>query len=699
MSEIEDPLFADIAVPAPFFPWNTLFTYRVPELLSDSLARGMLVKLNFGRRDTWGLVSQLHKNAPREGIRIKDIDTLILNHPALSERRMEFLERLAQHYLHPIGLVIEAALPAPIRTGTPRTLAYSFPDSKKLPEVAPSDKVLNPEQETALKNILQTRAGSHLLWGVTGSGKTEVYLRVIEELLSEGKTALVLVPEIALTPLLTQRFEERFPGEVAIFHSAQTPKKLREAWFDTWTGKKRIALGARSALFAPLENLGVVVVDEEHDSSYKQEEGFRYHARDAARSLAEVYGCLCVLGSATPSAETLEAAEAGHMRLHRLSDRAVSGALLPDLKLIDLKKSLAVESKIPHVEIRDAFVPPKHPGDFFLCEELRQALTETLNKKEQAILFINRRGIGSQKICSACGYTPDCPNCAVKLTPHFERMCCHYCGYSAQQADRCPHCSREDSFLQVGIGTEGIEEVLNFHLPQARVLRLDRDTAQTKDDLSDILDRFARREADILVGTQMVAKGHDFPHVTLVGVLLADLGLSVPDFRASERALQLLMQVAGRAGRALHRGRVLVQSFQPEHPVFQALEKSQGLNAYSEFLREELSKRKLLGYPPFASMALIRFDGLDEKLVEQASSSAARALFRLSAPGLQVLGPTDSPLSKLRGRYRKQILVKCPDEAVFRKSIDWLLQGWTKGQLEKRYKSRMIIDVDPVQML
>ena len=692
-------LFADVAVPAPFYPWQTLFTYRVPEVLAESLGPGMLVKLSFGRRETWGLVSKVHSVTPDAKIKLKDISSQMLDRPAVSPPRMKFLESLAEHYLHPLGLVIEAAIPAAIRNGTARTLIYSSPESVAPPEVSSKDKTLNDDQRAAFDEILSNESGAHLLWGVTGSGKTEVYLRVIEEVLKQGKSALVLVPEIALTPLLTERFESRFPGEIAIFHSAQTPKKLREAWFSAWTGRKRIALGARSALFAPLENLGIVVVDEEHDGSYKQEEGFRYNARDSALRLAQAYGCRCVLGSATPCAESLAAVAEGTMRLQRLSDRAVRGATLPKLHIVDLKKSLALESKIPHVEISDTFTPPTHPGDFFLTPELRASLSATLAKKEQSILFINRRGIGSQKLCQGCGYTLDCPNCAVKLTPHLDRMTCHYCAYSSFEPSKCPNCSRPDAFIQVGIGTEGIEEVLGFHFPEARVLRLDRDTVQNKEDLSEILDRFGRGDADILVGTQMVAKGHDFPNVTLVGVLLADLGLSVPDFRASERGLQLLMQVAGRAGRALHPGHVIVQSFQPEHPVFLALAGNNGLSAYGDFVRDELAKRKLLHYPPFSSMALIRFDGLEDKLVEQASQNAARALFRLQAPGLQVLGPTDSPLSKLRGRYRKQVLVKCDNAAVFRKSIEWLLQGWSKGQLEKRYKSRMLIDVDPVQML
>lgn len=697
MSEI----FADVAVPAPFYPSRTLFTYIVPEELVDLLQVGMLVRLNFGRRETWGLVSKIHNTRPDEKIKMKEVASLVLNHPALSPRRIEFLEKLSEHYLHPLGLVIEAALPAPIRTGTPRTLAYTIPDKETLAplQITQSDKLLNEAQLEAFEKISESSSGAHLLWGVTGSGKTEVYLRVIEEVLKKGQGALILVPEIALTPLLTERFESRFPGAIAIFHSAQTPKKLREAWFDIWTGRKRIALGARSALFAPIENLGVIVIDEEHDGSYKQEEGFRYNARYAALALARVYSCRCILGSATPSAESLAAVAKNEMSLHRLSDRAVRGAKLPELRIIDLKKSLAVENKIPHVEIKDKLVPPIHPGDFFLTPELRTAITSTLSKKEQSILFVNRRGIGSQKLCQGCGFTLDCPNCAVKLTPHHDRMTCHYCGYSSFEPPKCPQCSREDAFIQVGIGTEGIEEVLGFHFPEARVLRLDRDTVQTKDDLTDILTRFEKQEADILVGTQMVAKGHDFPNVTLVGVLLADLGLSIPDFRASERGLQLLMQVAGRAGRALQPGHVIVQSFQPEHPVFIALEKASGLGGYQDFLKEELAKRAILNYPPFASLALIRFDGLEEKLVDQASQHVARTLFRLQAPGLQVLGPTDSPLSKLRGRYRKQVLIKCPDENVFRKSIEWLLQGWAKGHLEKKFKSRMLIDIDPIQML
>lgn len=690
--------FADIAVPAPFYPSDTVFTYRVPEELEATLEVGSLVKVSFGRRLSWGVVTSLHHSPLKESIKTKDIDSLILPEPIFSEKRISFLQQLSDHYVHPLGLVMESAIPGPIRNGTARTLRYTRPELLPVLNVNPSDKVLNDEQAHAVQKILQS-TGTHLLWGLTGSGKTEVYLKLIESVLERGEGALILVPEISLTPLLTERFEKRFPDQVALFHSAQTPKKIREAWFDVWTGQKRIALGARSALFAPLKNPGIVVVDEEHDGSYKQEEGFRYNARDAAIRFAKQFSCTCVLGSATPSAEALALVDIGEAQVSLLKTRAVTGAQLPTLSLVDLRLNLPKENKIPHVEIKDEFTPPKAAGDFFLSPQLQVALEKTLSAKEQGILFINRRGVGSQKLCRSCGFVHECPNCAVKLTPHSTRLSCHYCGYHTFEPDKCPQCASPHPFLQVGTGTEGVEEGLKLHFPHARVLRMDRDTIQNKDDLESTLSAFANREADILVGTQMVAKGHDFPNVTLVGILLADMGMSVPDFRANERSLQLLMQVSGRAGRSNQAGQVYVQTFQPEHPVFSHLQDPDQMNSYKNFLSEEILKRKLLNYPPFASMALLRFDGLQESNVEEAARYVAQTLNRAGAPNFQVLGPTPSPISKIRGRYRRQILIKCEKKEVFERTLHWLLLGWTKGHCEKNYKTRLLVDVDPVQML
>jgi len=688
----------DIAVPVPFFPWNTLFSYKEFEGEIETKP-GQLVEVSFGRRKVRGVVVRETQKAPDPKIKIKSIHQICIEEPVFSAERLAFVESLGKHYRHPIGLVFEASLPSSIRNGTERTLKHTWPISMEAPNVLTSPFELNEDQEKSFQNIMNGNKDHHLLWGITGSGKTEVYLRCVEEALKRNQTCLVLVPEIALTPQLTERFEARFPGELATFHSAQTPKKTREAWFKVWTGRARVAIGARSALFAPLKNIGLIIVDEEHDGSYKQEEGFRYHAAEAARLLSVQTNARLVLGSATPRAESIALVETGELELNKLSRRASSGSKLPKLHVVDLKKGLAKENKIPHVEIKDEFDLPKIDGDFFLSPELRVSLDRTLDKKEQAILFVNRRGVGSQFICKTCGESCVCPNCDVRLTPHSQKLLCHYCAYEIAIPSKCDSCgSKDEPFTRVGVGTEGLEKILAFHYPDAKVLRLDRDTVQKKDDLEKILTAFSNKEADILVGTQMVAKGHDFPSVSLVGILLADLGLSVPDFRASERTLQLLMQVAGRAGRADIAGEVIIQSFQPENPIFASLLSPDPMTSYFAFLKEELAKREVLRYAPYSRMALLRFDSLENNLAHQASRYVCDALSKINSDKLQVLGPVVSPMAKLRGRYRTQILLKCSHSESFDTALDWILQGWNKGGLEKRFKTRMLVDVDPQSM-
>ena len=691
--------YFELAVPVPFFPWDTLFTYKEFSGETETKA-GQLVEVSFGRRKVRAIVVSDRVEEPSKEFKIKEIESACIEDPVFSEEHLRFIKELAEYYRHPLGLVFEAALPGPVRNGTERTLKYSWDTEFLPPNIQESPHTLNEEQDLAFQKIMNSKDREHLLWGVTGSGKTEVYLRCVEECLRGGKTALVLVPEIALTPQLTQRFEERFPGELATFHSAQSPKKTREAWFKVWTGRARIAIGARSATFAPLKNLGLIIVDEEHDGSYKQEEGFRYHACEAARILGRCYNSKLLMGSATPRAESLAAVKSGEYILHKLSQRASKGSVIPKLCLVDLKKGLAQENKIPHVEIKDEINLPTFDGDFFLSPDLRKSLDETLEKKEQAILFVNRRGIGSQYICKSCGESCACPNCDVRLTPHTNKLMCHYCAFELPLPQKCDACGTGDyPYIRVGIGTEGLEKMLAFHYPKARLLRLDRDTVQKKDDMEKILNIFSTGEADILIGTQMVAKGHDFPSVSLVGVLLADLGLSVPDFRASERTLQLLMQVAGRAGRAEKPGTVIVQSFQPEHPVFLSLQNPDVMGSYQEFLEEELAKREALYYAPYAKMALLRFDSLDLKSAVGASSYVRDALGKIDSKELQILGPVPSPMAKLRNRYRMQILLKCSNPETFNSSLDWLLQGWHKGFLEKKFKTRMLVDIDPQSMM
>ena len=695
-----DDCFVKVAVPVPLTPLDLCVDYRVPEGDLREVAPGCLVDLQFGRQKIWGVVFKKGEPPGIDIAKIKAFSKLKLARPIFDQPKLDLLTWMSRHYFYPIGEVCETAIPAPIRTATDKILLKERSSASRKLKAPEDSKVLNEAQDAAVQAILANPDKAHLLWGITGSGKTEVYLQAIAQKLSEGKSAIVLVPEISLTPQLTDRFEKRFPGEVAIFHSGLKPKQIREAWLDTFDGKKRIAVGPRSALFAPMQNLGIVIVDEEHDGSYKQEDRLRYSARDCALKLGEFAKVPVVLGSATPSAESIFAVKNGAMLCSKLPERAAASARLPEIQIVDLKKGIAESSKVPLGEPREEMEIPQIKGDFFLSGELRLAIAATLAEKRQTILFLNRRGLGSQELCRVCGHIPECPNCDVNLTPHLHALLCHYCGYEISSTADCPECkATEHPFIRVGIGTEAVEEALKFHFPEARVLRLDRDTTTSAEDYERVIEGFRAKEADILVGTQMVAKGHDFPEVTLVGILLAEMGLSVPDYRANERCLQLLLQVSGRAGRALHPGQVILQTFQPEHPVLQSLLIQKSLEDYELFINRELAVRQALHYPPHGTMALLRFDALDSDDVAKAADMVASALKRIKNPGLQILGPTLSPLSKIRGRHRWQILLKADSVETSHKAISWILETWNKQKLEKQYRARLVIDMDPMSML
>lgn len=697
---------AKIAVPAPIVPFDNLYDYRIPDEFEEFVAPGSLVEIPLGRRKTFGVVFAVESHSALDAKKLKSLIRPIVNLPIIDPARLELLRWLCRYYFYPLGEVCESAIPAVIRDASEKVIAKALGVAESLGSPQNnwgSRKTLNETQQVAVDKIIAGEKTQHLLFGVTGSGKTEVYLRVIEDTLSKGLGALILVPEIALTPQLQERFEQRFPGEVALFHSAQKPKALREAWMATLLGKKRIALGARSAVFAPVQNLGVIVVDEEHDSSYKQEDRLKYNARDAAIELAKLSHSKLILGSATPSCEALYSVQTGELELSRLPQRAVSQAPLPEIEIVDLKKSIAVENKDP-LHIPPESVTPtleiKVDGEFFLSPALQRELTATLEKKQQAILFLNRRGMGSQELCRSCGHTLSCPNCDVNLTPHSHALVCHYCAYQIASPRECPNCLKKNfPFIKVGIGTEAVEKAVQAHFPAARILRLDRDNVQTHDDLVKIIEEFKSEKSDILIGTQMVAKGHDFPQVTFVGILLAELGLAVPDFRAYEKNLQLLLQVSGRAGRGLHPGKIVLQTFQPDHPVFEQLKNQKSLEDYEAFMAVEMQKRKFLGYPPSNCLALLRFDGLENSLVEEAAELVARSLNKIDSKTIKVLGPVSSPIYKIRNRFRWQILVKATQSTSLAKGIDWIFEGWQKNKFEKKFKTRLVIDRDPVQML
>lgn len=562
------------------------------------------------------------------------------------------------------------------RPAAPRVAVVGSEMAVHAPDTPPP---LNERQRAALAairaGVRQQRFGAYLLHGITGSGKTEVYLHAIADILDAGKTATVLVPEISLTPQLAARFRARFGDQVAVLHSGLTARERFDEWQRLAQGSARIALGARSAVFAPIADVGIMVVDEEHDSSFKQEEGVRYNARHVALVRAQRAGAVCILGSATPSLESYHAAIEGRYQLLRLPERATARPL-PVVELIDLRTY-------------------RPDSESMLTAPLAEALAKTLESGDQAIVFLNRRGFDTFVLCRGCGQAFRCTQCSVSLTYHryIDRLMCHYCGYSRRVPDDCPSCNGKGTIVRRGLGTEKVADTLRERFTDARVGRLDRDVA-TGARIGAILDRFARRELDILVGTQMVTKGHDFPGVTLVGVLLADTGLSLPDFRAAERTFQLLTQVAGRAGRGDRAGRVLIQSYRTDIEAVSAA----AHHDYEGFYRAEIRSRQDLGFPPFGHLVAVRIDGPDAHEVERIArriGEKARSLAERENRDMSVLGPSEAPLSRLKGRTRWHVWLRAGQRGPLR----WLLRAAVGEELGASGRNRVTVDVDPISAL
>jgi primosomal protein N' (replication factor Y) len=515
--------------------------------------------------------------------------------------------------------------------------------------------------------------GGFLLDGVTASGKTEVYLRAVARVLEQGGGAIVLVPEIALTPQLVQRFRARLGDTIAVLHSGLTDRERHAMWAKLRSGALTVAVGARSALFAPVSDLALICVDEEHDTSFKQEEGVRYQARDMALLRAHRAGAVAVLGSATPSLQSHALVRSGKLERLRLPDRAHKAAALPKVEIVDLRR-----------------VGAGPAGDKLLSLPLHRALERTLAAKEQSILFLNRRGFSPSIICEECGHVVECPSCAVALTLHRargEHVVCHYCDYHARVPTKCPEC-KQDRLTHEGAGTERIESLLKTTFPEARIARLDRDVAAGLKSEA-VLNRMRNREIDILVGTQMVTKGHDLPAVTLVGVLNADAGLSMPDFQAAERTFQLLVQVAGRAGRGDAPGVVVVQTRNPQHPAI-ARAVTHDVQA---FVEQELTDRKELFYPPFSRIALVRVDAVEEPVARGESQRLADIGRRAAPRGVDILGPAPAPIERLRGRFRYRFMVRAAERAALRRVLVAV------GNAPPDRRARVAIDVDPSSML
>lgn len=740
-----------VAVPVPL---RRTFVYEIPSDLGKPKA-GARVLVPFGPRRLTGYLLREADGAEIPARGIKKAIQLLDETPVLPPDLLAFLIEAAAYYMHPLGEAVRGALPPGIdyteKKGTlkeprirTRTVSFVVPTAAPLSEQMKQQLTKAPKRAAVLqaaaggvllRNLKKTYPGAaahikrlvqdrllsieereaaadpyweksvgkdappeltdeqteavsrvlarldtggyegFLLHGVTGSGKTEVYLRIIDHARRMGKGAVVLVPEIALTPQLTERYRSRFGDALAIWHSGLSDKERFEQWQALRFGTVQVAIGVRSAVFAPVSNLGVIIVDEEHDSSFKQETSFRYHARDLTLLRAARLGAVAVLGSATPSLESLENASRGKLTKLTLWKRAT-------------------RQKLPEVQIIDRSLHRSGPcGQSVITKPLFDAIEQALAKKEQSILFLNRRGFSPALLCTDCGGLVRCDDCAVSLTFHKRppKLICHYCGAVRPLPETCPACGSR-AVEAVGTGTQKVEDVLAELFPTARIARLDRDTgAGTKAEA--VLEKLRNEEIDILVGTQMVTKGHDFPKVTLVGVLNADVGLHMPDFRAAERTFQLLTQVAGRAGRGELGGKGVIQTYHPKHPAVH-------LAAHHDFIRfaeGELFARRELGYPPFGRLALIRLSAPDLGAVE----AEARSLFaKLREAAVQnrdtvLLGPSPAPVPFVQGRYLYRILIKAPRQDQIRCLLTPLLpliEAPKKGV-------RIALDIDPYSML
>jgi primosomal protein N' (replication factor Y) len=720
------------------------FTYRVPSSLAAEVALGQRVAVPFGksRRATGYVVG--FPTAPPAGFELRDLLEVLDPFPPFTPRLVELIRWAEDYYLVPPGELLRAALPPGLNTrkgdGGPARRGVEYAAAAEgaaevLPSLSraraqravldyllargriPVDelKAAFPHGRTALK-ALEKRGLVHLttetpvarsgllpggapppaltpaqreavdalvgalgtfqpflLHGVTGSGKTEVYLQAIARAREQGRGALVLVPEIALTPQLSGRFRARFGDDVALLHSGLSDAERHAEWLRLRRGEARICVGVRSAIFAPVQDLAVLVVDEEHDGSFKQEDGPAYHARDLAVVRAKLEDAVLVLGSATPSLETLDNASRGKYRTLSLPTR-IDDRPLPEVELVDLTR----------VKRRR-----QEPLPGLLSPRLAEALDHTLQAGQQAILFLNRRGYETLVVCEVCGEEARCTECSVSLTHHARRglLVCHYCGRTEPAGAPCP-CGGVRS--GVGVGTEQVEEAVRGLFPRARVARLDRDVVTSADDTAAVLARFANRELDVLVGTQMVTKGHDFPGVTLVGVILADTALALPDLRASERTFQLLAQVAGRAGRGADAGRVIIQTFNPRTP---AVACAAG-HDYAAFSAGELERRRAHGYPPFSRLMAVRIEGSEEgarRCAEAMAQAARPALGR----DVAMIGPAPAALERLRGRWRWHILFRADGP----RSLFRVHAALAQAALRPPGGASVRFDMDPYSMM
>ncbi len=639
-----------VAVDAPI---PQILTYRVPA--QYVVSRGQRVVVPLGTRKVSGVALE-HQKVFAEDFavdKIREVTSVDDEAPVLSERFLKWLEWLSDYYIHSPGLTLALAYPPLKKTSTRKsTRAAVVPAQLEGGSAKPN---LTSEQKKVLQDLENSEGfQAHLIFGVTGSGKTEIYLHALESILQKNQTGLVLVPEISLTPQLVDRFVQRFGEQVAVLHSQLTPREKTNQWWQIVSGEKKILIGARSALFCPIPNLGLIVVDEEHEASFKQDEKLKYQARDAAVMRARFEKCAILLGSATPSLETWQNALSGRYHLHTLKER-VGQRPMPKIEVVDLRI-------IPSDDKRKVKLPS------WLSEELHTQIVKTLGQNKQVAMFLNRRGFAPVLMCPSCGHSRKCPNCEISLTQHGKKdLICHYCDYHEPVPRSCPACHANE-LTAVGLGTEKVESDLQKLFPEHICIRADRDEIQTREELEDFVRKFENKEAHILIGTQMIAKGLDFPDLNLVGFVWADQSFHFPDFRAFERSFQLIVQMSGRSGRKTvdeERGLVLLQTHQPDHPILAPAIKQN----FVEFAEQELQMRKSLRYPPFGKLVNIRFQCADLNIAEQAGALLKTRALQIreqwpSASQIDILGPAAAPMAKMRNFYRFQMLLKAPDSKI-----------------------------------
>ena len=699
---------------------------------------GARVAVSFGRQNVVGvIVEKLTDEKPLDlGFKLKAITELLDDNAILDAKVLSLLTWSAQYYQFPIGEVMHAALPSFLRQGKPYNLLARMwkliddhaedklkrsekqQDAYKILKLHPtgtSENILNlagietatlkalekkkitqcileaqdfkpqamtlaqmpltpnDEQKRAIQNILKARHSYHafLLDGLTGSGKTEVYLQVMQEVLKQGKQVLVLVPEIGLTPQTVSRFQSRFHCHIALLHSGLNDSKRLQAWQSAQTGRASIVIGTRSAIYTPLPHLGLIILDEEHDLSFKQQEGFRYHARDVALYRAHLENCPIILGSATPSIDSYALVEQGKMTRLELDQRA-GVAVMPKMHVIDLK------------------VAQKQNG---ISQQLIHEVQKRLDKKEQVLIFLNRRGYAPVLICESCGWQAKCPHCDANFTVHrqpYQHLHCHHCGTIHRMPEHCPQCQHSE-LKPIGLGTAKVEENLQALFPNFDVIRVDRDSTSRVGSWQKIYNKIQKSEPIILLGTQMLAKGHHFPYVTLVAILDIDSGLLSVDFRATERTAQLIIQVAGRAGRGEKKGEVYLQTLRPDHPLLNTLLES----GYRSFAKQTLKERKAAWMPPYRYAALLRCESKDQELNQSFLQEHAQALRQASENSIDIWGPIPAPMERKAGRYQAHMVLLSKDRA---RMHFYIRQWWQNVWHNKPHGMKLSLDIDPQEL-